>query len=122
MVEGLVELGLLQGDVEEIICHETYKHLIPHNTSHWLGIDVHDVGDYRIEEDWRTFEPGQLLTIEPGIYVPRIEKLKDIPAEFQGLGVRIEDDVLITKQGPEVLSAGVPKSVADIEAVMADAG
>ena len=118
MVKGLVDLDLLEGTVEEIIESEDYLHLIPHKTSHWLGIDVHDVGDYRFEESWRELEPGMVLTIEPGIYIPRHESTDHLPARFRGIGVRIEDDVLITKKGPQVLTSVVPKSVVDIEAVM----
>ncbi len=118
MVEGLLALGLLEGDVETVLAEEDYYHLIPHKTSHWLGIDVHDVGDYQIEDAWREFEPGMVLTIEPGIYIPRHESTDHLPARYRGIGVRIEDDVLITKDGHEVLTEAVPKRVKEIEAVM----
>ena len=101
-----------------MLAERDYYHLIPHKTSHWLGIDVHDVGDYQIEDAWREFEPGMVLTIEPGIYIPRHESTDHLPARYRGIGVRIEDDVLITKDGHEVLTEAVPKRVKEIEAVM----
>lgn len=122
MVDGLLALGILQGDAEEILASDAYLDFCPHKTSHWLGIDVHDVGDYRIEDDWRELEAGMVLTIEPGIYIPVNETTEHLPAKYRGIGVRIEDDVLITKQGCEVLSAGVPKDPAEIERLMAAAG
>ena len=119
MVEGLVALKLLEGDVAAIIEDERYKDFCPHKTSHWLGIDVHDVGDYRIDSTWRELEPGMVLTIEPGIYIPRNETTEHVPAKYRGIGVRIEDDVLITRSGCEVLTAGVPKAIDEVEALMA---
>ncbi len=119
IVDGLIDLGLLDGDPAEIIETERYRAFCPHKTSHWLGMDVHDVGDYRVQDTWRELEPGMVLTIEPGIYIPDSEHNAHIPARWRGLGIRIEDDVLITKQGPEVLSAAAPKAVDDIHAVMA---
>jgi Xaa-Pro aminopeptidase len=119
MIEGLVALNILTGDTEELISNEAYKAFCPHKTSHWLGIDVHDVGDYRIDGSWRELEAGMVLTIEPGIYIPRDESTKHLPAKYRGIGVRIEDDVLITRTGCEVLSAGVPKDAKEIEALMA---
>jgi Xaa-Pro aminopeptidase len=119
MVEGLLALQLLEGDVDQIIASESYKTLCPHKTSHWLGIDVHDVGDYRIDSSWREFEAGMVLTIEPGIYIPRDDTTKHLPSAYRGIGIRIEDDVLITKGGCEVLSDGVPKRPDQIEQLMA---
>lgn len=119
MVAGLVSLGLLEGDVAEIIEQERYKSLIPHNTSHWLGIDVHDVGDYRIDDSWREFEVGMVLTVEPGIYLPRVADNRHLPNEYLGIGVRIEDDVLITARGPEILTLGAPKQADEVETQMA---
>ena len=119
MVEGLLALKLLMGDLETLITTEAYKEFCPHKTSHWLGIDVHDVGDYRIDTSWRELEPGMVLTIEPGIYIPFDKSTEHLPGKYRGIGVRIEDDVLITKSGCEVLTAGVPKIATDIEAVMA---
>ena len=114
IVEGLMNLGLLQGDVEEIIKEEKYKPFYMHRTGHWLGLDVHDVGVYKHgEETWQTLQPGNVLTVEPGIYIG----LDAVPAEEQpaiddrwrGIGIRIEDNVLVTADGHEVLTAGVPK-------------
>lgn len=118
MVEGLVHLKLLSGDVDEIIACERYRTFCPHNTSHWLGSDVHDVGDYRVGGAPRALEPGMVLTVEPGIYLPPGEATRGLPPRFRGLGVRIEDDVLVTGEGPEVLTAEAPKTVADIQRVM----
>ena len=119
IVAGLIELGFLLGDLDDIMAEEAYKDFCPHKTSHWLGMDVHDVGDYRFDDAWREFEPGMVLTIEPGIYVPSNETTDHVPKRYRGIGVRIEDDVLITKTGHEVLTDGVPKRVAEIEALMA---
>lgn len=119
MVQGLLDLQLLEGDIDEIIASESYRSLCPHNTSHWLGLDVHDVGDYRVDGASRELEPGMLLTIEPGIYIPRHAATEHLPASWRGMGIRIEDDVLITRTGAEVLSAAAVKSVAGIEALMA---
>jgi Xaa-Pro aminopeptidase len=118
MVEGLVALGVLRGDVDEIVETERYRTFCPHNTSHWLGSDVHDVGDYRVGGAPRELEPGMVLTIEPGVYLPPGEDTAGLPPRWRGLGVRIEDDVLITRQGHDVLTAQAPKTVADIHRVM----
>ena len=88
-----------------------------HRTGHWLGLDVHDVGEYRIDEEWRVFEPGMVTTIEPGIYIS--ENMTEVPARYRGIGVRIEDNVLVTKTGNELLTADIPKTASDIEALMA---
>lgn len=119
MVEGLIKLDILTDDKAKILSTESYRQFVPHRTSHWLGIDVHDVGDYRFEDSWRELEPGMVLTIEPGIYIPRSELNGHLPPEFQGLGVRVEDDVLITKTGCEVLTDDVPKTAEAIESLMA---
>lgn len=113
---GLLELGLLDGDLETVISEERYKRFYLHSTSHWLGLDVHDVGSYRRDGEPRPLVPGMVLTVEPGLYIPDEE---DIPAPFRGIGIRIEDDVAVTAKGHEVLTAGVPKRVAEIEALMA---
>lgn len=118
MVEGLVGLKLLPGDVDEIIDTEAYRVFCPHNSSHWLGSDVHDVGDYRVEGAWRELEPGMVLTIEPGIYIPPGEPSDHLPPRWRGIGIRIEDDVHITRDGHEVLTADAPKSVADMARAM----
>jgi Xaa-Pro aminopeptidase len=120
ITEGLVELGLLRGDVDELIENEDYKEFYMHRIGHWLGMDVHDVGDYKVGGEWRVLEPGMCMTVEPGIYVAP-DNL-NVEAKWRGIGIRIEDDVLITKEGCEVLTSGVPKTVAEIEALMAEAG
>ncbi|MBB3102629.1 Xaa-Pro aminopeptidase [Azomonas macrocytogenes] len=113
---GLVELGLLQGEVDALIESEAYKPFYMHKAGHWLGMDVHDVGDYKIEGEWRLLEPGMSMTVEPGIYIAPDEQR--VPENWRGIGVRIEDDVIVTENGCEVLTSGVPKAVADIEALM----
>ncbi|WP_390803873.1 Xaa-Pro aminopeptidase [Cobetia marina] len=115
LTAGLVELGLLQGEVEALIADEAYRRFYLHSTSHWLGLDVHDVGSYRENGEPRPLLPGMVLTVEPGLYVP---DASDISAEYRGIGIRIEDDVVVTADGHEVLSATVPKSVEAIEALM----
>ncbi|PCK93370.1 Xaa-Pro aminopeptidase [Pseudomonas viridiflava] len=114
---GLVELGLLQGDVNQLIEDEAYKAFYMHRAGHWLGMDVHDVGEYKVGGEWRVLEVGMALTVEPGIYVSP-ENL-NVAKKWRGIGVRIEDDVVVTKKGCEVLSGDVPKTVAEIEALMA---
>jgi len=117
LTAGLIELGLLSGKVEARIADDSYRRFYLHSTSHWLGLDVHDVGDYRLDADTpRPLEAGMVLTVEPGLYIPDAE---DIPAAYRGMGIRIEDDVVVTATGYEVLTADVPKRVADIEALMA---
>jgi Xaa-Pro aminopeptidase len=116
MTQGLVDLGLLMGDVETLIKDEKYKEFYMHRIGHWLGMDVHDVGDYKVNEQWRILEAGMVLTIEPGIYVqPTCET---VDPKWLGIGIRIEDDVLVTKDGNEVLTRGAPKTVTEIEALM----
>jgi Xaa-Pro aminopeptidase len=117
MVDGLIDLGVLRGDREELIESEAYRKYCVHKTSHWLGLDVHDVGDYKIDDAWRALEAGMVMTVEPGIYLPDDDT---VPRALRGLGVRIEDDVLITKAGNEVLTAAAPKTIAEIEAIMRD--
>lgn len=119
IVEGLMDLGLLQGDIEEIIKEEKYKPFYMHRTGHWLGLDVHDVGVYQHgEEIPHNLEPGQVLTVEPGIYIsPYIKPVEgqpEVDPKWHGIGIRIEDDVLVTATGCEILTAGVPKTVAEI--------
>jgi len=116
---GLVELGLLQGSVDELIASEAYKAFYMHRAGHWLGMDVHDVGDYRVGGEWRVLEVGMTLTVEPGIYVSPDNQ--NVAKKWRGIGVRIEDDVVVTKNGCDILTSGVPKSVADIEALMSAA-
>ncbi len=116
ITQGLVDLGLLNGDVENLIEKEKYKQFYMHRIGHWLGMDVHDVGDYKIGGEWRVLEPGMVMTVEPGIYIAPDDK--SVAKKWRGIGVRIEDDVVITKQGCTVLSDGVPKTVKDIEKLM----
>jgi len=117
IVEGLLDLGLLSGSVEEAIETGAYKDFYMHRVGHWLGIDVHDVGSYKDGEDWREFAPGMVTTIEPGIYIaPDNEQLAE---RWRGIGVRIEDDVLVTETGNRVLSEGAPRDAEEIEAFMA---
>ncbi|HRZ22892.1 MAG TPA: Xaa-Pro aminopeptidase [Candidatus Contendobacter sp.] len=131
LTEGLAALGLLQGDVEELIKAEQHKPFYMHRTGHWLGMDVHDVGDYKTGEDWRIFEPGMVTTIEPGLYIPAGGKILDahwarlgvhleteLDERWQRIGIRIEDDVLVTDDGHEILTAAAPKEVDEIEALM----
>ena len=120
IVEGLVDLGLLVGPIDEIIKEEKYKPFYMHRTGHWLGLDVHDAGGYKVnEETWQTLQPGHVLTVEPGIYIsPDIKPAEgqpEVPEKWRGIGIRIEDDVLVTATGNEVLTATVPKKVEDIE-------
>jgi Xaa-Pro aminopeptidase len=114
LIEGMVSLQLLEGTVDDILADESYKPWYMHGTSHWLGLDVHDVGTYSHGETPRKLEPGMVLTIEPGIYVR--EDDEKAPESLRGLGVRIEDDVVITDDGHENLNASIPKSIPDIEA------
>lgn len=116
MVDGLVDLGLLSGERDEIIASGAFRRFCPHNSSHWLGSDVHDVGDYRVAGVWRDLEPGMVLTIEPGIYVQPNDR--QVPEQWRGIGIRVEDDVVITRSGREVLTDAAPKSVADITLLM----
>ncbi len=120
LTQGLVDLGLLQGEVTTLIEAETYKPFYMHRTSHWLGLDVHDAGAYKLNaEEWRSLQSGNVLTIEPGLYIgPNIELAEDqppVPEEWRGIGIRIEDDVLVTPQGHEVLTQDVPKAVRELE-------
>jgi len=116
---GLLELGLLQGELDELIDSEAYKPFYMHRAGHWLGLDVHDVGDYKVAGQWRALEPGMVMTVEPGIYIAA-DNL-EVPEQWRGIGVRIEDDVVVTEQGCRILTSAVPKTVADIEALMAAA-
>ncbi|WP_165493719.1 Xaa-Pro aminopeptidase [Acinetobacter terrae] len=119
MVEGLVELGLMKGDIEEIIRTESFRQFYMHGTGHWLGMDVHDVGSYKIDGEWRAYEEGMVVTVEPGLYIAPDDETVD--AKWRGIGIRIEDDVVATENGPLVLTKDVVKTVEDIEALMAKA-
>ena len=117
ITQGLVDLGILHGDVDELIASEAHREFYMHGAGHWLGMDVHDVGDYKIDGQWRVYEPGMVVTIEPGIYIapgnPNVDK------KWHGIAVRIEDDIVVTKDGNENITAGVPKKRDEIEALMA---
>lgn len=119
ITEGLLELGLLQGDLDDIIEKEQYKPFFMHGTGHWLGLDVHDVGSRKTGEIWHPFSPGQVVTVEPGIYIrpdfQPAEGQPEVPDRWRGIGIRIEDDVLVTETGNKVLTAAVPKSVEAME-------
>jgi len=117
MVSGLVKLGILHGDVDTLIAENAHRQFFMHGLSHWLGLDVHDVGDYGVDRD-RILQVGMVLTIEPGLY---IAPDADVPAEYRGIGIRIEDDIIITAEGNENLTDTVVKDADDIEALMAAA-
>jgi len=115
LAQGFIDLGLLSGSVEQAIETEAYKKFYMHRTGHWLGLDVHDAGDYKHDGKWRTLQPGMVLTVEPGCY---IRAGAGVPEKFANIGVRIEDDVLVTDSGCEVLTAATPRTIAEIESVM----
>ncbi len=116
LTQGLKDIGLLKGEVDGLIENGGYKRFYMHRTGHWLGMDVHDVGDYKVDDVWRLLEPGMVLTVEPGLYVAAGSP--DVDKRWWNIGIRIEDDVLITREGNEVLSADAPKAVDEIEALM----
>ncbi len=118
LTKGLKKLGLLKGRVDQLIKSEAYKDFYMHGIGHWLGMDVHDVGSYMNQKGKsRKFENGMVLTIEPGIYISK--KNKNVPTEYRGIGIRIEDDVLVTKSGCDVLTKALPKEIGEIESIMA---
>ena len=117
LAEGLLSLGLLQGSLASVLATGEYKRFYRHKTGHWLGLDVHDVGEYRIDGQSRVLEPGMVFTIEPGLYIPPDDV--SVPAQWRGIGIRIEDDVLITRDGPRVLTAALERSAEAVEALMA---
>ena len=116
ITQGLVELGLLKGRVSKLIKDEKYKQFYMHRIGHWLGMDVHDVGNYKLDDEWRLLEPGMVLTIEPGLYIPK--ECTTVEAKWRGIGIRIEDDVLVTEQGHEVLTQNLVKEIDEIESLM----
>ena len=113
LIDGMRDLGILHGSAAEILEKGTYRRYYMHRTSHWLGMDVHDVGLYRVGGASRVLEPGMVLTVEPGLYIAADDD--EVPESFRGIGIRIEDDVLVTETGHEVMTAATPKSVADVE-------
>jgi len=119
LTEGMVALGLLKGDVDILIADESYKRYYMHGTGHWLGLDVHDVGAYYKDGESRPLEPGMVLTIEPGIYVP--EDDENAPDQYRGIGIRIEDDILIVAGGNRVLTSAAPKTISDVETAVGSA-
>jgi Xaa-Pro aminopeptidase len=116
---GLLKLGLLKGGVEKNLREKTYRKFYMHKTGHWLGLDVHDVGAYRVDGEDRMLEPGMVVTVEPGIYIA--PDAKGVPAKWRGIGIRIEDDVVVTRGEPEILTTAVPNDADEIEALMAQA-
>jgi Xaa-Pro aminopeptidase len=133
LTEGMVRLGLLKGDVDKLIedgkrieedeklkeqpdAPRGYREFYMHRTSHWLGMDVHDAGPYKVADEWRRLAPGMVMTVEPGIYIS--EDAEGVDPRYRGIGIRIEDDVLVTETGSEVLSARVPKAIEEIEGMM----
>ena len=116
LTEGLVDLGLLPRGVEESLAMHHYRQYYFHGTGHWLGLDVHDVGDYKVGDEWRVLEPGMVMTVEPGIYIPA--GTRGVPKRYWNCGIRIEDDVVVTANGCEVLTAGVPGDPDEVEALV----
>jgi len=116
LVQGLVALGILKGDIKTLITENAHRKFYMHGSGHWLGLDVHDVGEYKLESQYRTLEPGMVLTVEPGIYIADEEPSVD--KRWWGIGIRIEDDVLVTENGYDVLTKSVPKTVEEIEQLM----
>ena len=117
ITEGLIDIGLLEGDLDALIEDKKYEPFYMHRTSHWLGMDVHDVGHYYVDGKHRPLEPGFVLTVEPGVYIAT--DAEGVDERWRGIGVRIEDDVLVTKKGHEVLTAGIPKEIDEVEAACA---
>ncbi|MFO7992768.1 MAG: Xaa-Pro aminopeptidase [Marinobacter sp.] len=119
LTQGLIDLGLLKDTtVEQAIEEQAFKPFFMHRTGHWLGMDVHDVGDYKVGDAWRQLEPGMAMTVEPGLYVAPDNT--DVDEKWRGIGIRIEDDVVVTKEGCRVLTDAVPKTIPEIEALMAE--
>jgi len=116
LTKGLCELGILKGSVDELIANEAYKPFYMHNSGHWLGLDVHDAGQYKLTGEWRPLEPGMVLTVEPGLYIGA--HIAGVDKRWWNIGVRIEDDVLVTKSGNEVLTGDLPVNIDEIEALM----
>jgi len=116
LIRGFIDFGLCKGSPESVLESGDYRRFYMHRTGHWLGLDVHDAGEYKRDGEWRALEPGMTLTVEPGCYVRPAE---NVPEHFWNIGIRIEDDALVTASGCEIITAAAPKTVADIEALMA---
>ncbi|MGH8578502.1 MAG: M24 family metallopeptidase, partial [Gammaproteobacteria bacterium] len=116
LTKSLIDLGILRGRLTRLIKDAAYKPFFMHRTGHWLGMDVHDVGDYKVGNEWRMLEPGMALTVEPGLYLKA--GTKGLAKRWWNIGIRIEDDVLVTPEGHEVLSVAAPKAVTEIESIM----
>ena len=116
LAQGLLDLGLLAGSLDAVLENGDYRRFYMHRTGHWLGMDVHDVGDYKVGDEWRVLEPGMVMTVEPGIYIPAGSR--GVPKRFWNCGIRIEDDVVVTAGGCEVLTAGVPGDPDEVEALV----
>ena len=116
LVQGMLDLGLCSGTPESVIETGDYKKFYMHRTGHWLGMDVHDVGDYKRDGEWRKLEPGMMLTVEPGCYIRPDDS---VPEQFWNIGIRIEDDALVTDDGCDIITSDVPKSIAEVESLMA---
>jgi Xaa-Pro aminopeptidase len=119
LAQGMLDLGLLQGTLDGVLESGDYRKFYMHRTGHWLGLDVHDVGEYKLDGAWRALVPGMTLTVEPGCY---IRPADDVPGAFWNIGVRIEDDALVTAEGCDIITAAAPKQIAEIEALMGDNG
>jgi Xaa-Pro aminopeptidase len=118
LAQGMLDLKLLSGSLDEVLEKEAYKRFYMHRTGHWLGLDVHDAGEYKRAGQWRALEPGMALTVEPGLYIRAAD---DVPERLHNIGIRIEDDVVVTQEACEVITAEAPKGIAEIEALMRDA-
>jgi Xaa-Pro aminopeptidase len=117
ITRGLIRIGLLEGSLEKNLRDHAYRRFYMHKTGHWLGLDVHDVGDYRVDGEFRMLEPGMVVTVEPGLYIA--PESKKVPARWRGIGIRIEDDIVVTRGDPEILTEAVPRDPDAIEALMA---
>jgi Xaa-Pro aminopeptidase len=115
LAQGLIDLRLIEGSLDRVLESGAYRRFYMHRTGHWLGLDVHDAGDYKRDGEWRVLEPGMVLTVEPGCYIRAAD---DVPQPLRNIGIRIEDDVVVTEAGCEVLTGGVPKQVSEIESLM----
>ncbi|MBT5635009.1 MAG: Xaa-Pro dipeptidase, partial [Gammaproteobacteria bacterium] len=113
ITQGLLELKILKGELKQLIKEEKYKPFYMHQTGHWLGMDVHDVGQYKIDGKWRLLQPGMVMTVEPGLYIPH--GMKGVAKKWWEIGIRIEDDIVVTEEGCEVLTSDAPKGVKEIE-------